>query len=297
MQPVDPSTIVRGPDALTMCRITRADSQPWQVRCPETKSSSYGTSLTPLIWGRAVSTAMSSLLFADADPMADITLGEVALGGGSGLLEDVGRHRLLDLAATEARDEADDDGSLGLAVERGADLVVEDAAVVRRAERVVAVDDTDGLEAGEALHEVLDREWTEPLEPDETHLVALRAETADRDLHREGERALADDHDLGVLGHVFVEERAVAPSTEDLLEVAVRFLDDGERLPHGVVVLAPDLHEPVLVHLRRDGDRVVRVQEAVTEVELRQELLHGRLRRDLHDVLGVGEERAVQADR
>jgi len=40
MQPVEPSTIVRGPEAFTMCRITSADSQPWQVRWPDTKSSS-----------------------------------------------------------------------------------------------------------------------------------------------------------------------------------------------------------------------------------------------------------------
>src|SRR5512147_342494 len=48
MQPVEPSTIVRGPAALTMSFITRADSQPWQVRWPEVKYSSIVTFLTPL---------------------------------------------------------------------------------------------------------------------------------------------------------------------------------------------------------------------------------------------------------
>src|SRR4029077_6165242 len=48
MQPVEPSTIVRGPAAFTMSFITRADSQPWQVRCPEVKYSSIVTFLTPL---------------------------------------------------------------------------------------------------------------------------------------------------------------------------------------------------------------------------------------------------------
>src|SRR5262245_66392317 len=47
MQPVEPSTIVRGPDALTMSFMTSADSQPWQVRCPEVKYSSIVTRLTP----------------------------------------------------------------------------------------------------------------------------------------------------------------------------------------------------------------------------------------------------------
>src|SRR5881296_3129452 len=48
MQPVEPSTMVRGPAALTMSFMTRADSQPWQVRCPEVKYSSRVTFLTPL---------------------------------------------------------------------------------------------------------------------------------------------------------------------------------------------------------------------------------------------------------
>src|SRR5436190_9778538 len=109
MQPVEPSTIVRGPDALTMCRITSADSQPWQVRWPETNSSSYGTSLTPLIWGRVVvSTAISSSY---ADPVARVTGLDVARGRPR-LLEDLLRHRLLDLAAAQAGDEADDRRSL-----------------------------------------------------------------------------------------------------------------------------------------------------------------------------------------
>src|SRR5262249_17480718 len=48
MQPVEPSTIVRGPDALTISFMTRADSHPWHVRCPEVKYSSRVTRLTPL---------------------------------------------------------------------------------------------------------------------------------------------------------------------------------------------------------------------------------------------------------
>jgi hypothetical protein len=47
MQPVEPSTIVRGPAALTMSFMTSADSQPWQVRWPEVKYSSIVTRLMP----------------------------------------------------------------------------------------------------------------------------------------------------------------------------------------------------------------------------------------------------------
>src|SRR2546429_7059925 len=48
MHPVLPSTTVRGPAAFTISFITRADSQPWQVRCPEVKNSSSGSFFTPL---------------------------------------------------------------------------------------------------------------------------------------------------------------------------------------------------------------------------------------------------------
>ena len=47
MQPVEPSTIVRGPEAFTISFITSADSQPWQVRWPEVKYSSMVTRLMP----------------------------------------------------------------------------------------------------------------------------------------------------------------------------------------------------------------------------------------------------------
>jgi hypothetical protein len=48
MQPVAPRTMVRGPAALTISFITRADSQPWHVRWPEVKYSSRVTFFTPL---------------------------------------------------------------------------------------------------------------------------------------------------------------------------------------------------------------------------------------------------------
>src|ERR1700675_5019751 len=48
MQPVEPSTMVRGPAALTMSFMTSADSHPWQVRWPEEKYSLISTFLTPL---------------------------------------------------------------------------------------------------------------------------------------------------------------------------------------------------------------------------------------------------------
>src|SRR2546430_11297251 len=154
MHPVEPRTIVRGPAALIMWRMTSADSQPWHVRCPETKSSSYGTSFTPLICGSVACVGASAMFIAsllpDADPVAHVALVERSrYGRRLRLLEDLGGHGLVDLATAEAGDEADDDRPLRERVKRGADLVVEHAAVVRRTEAVVAVDDPDGLEARE----------------------------------------------------------------------------------------------------------------------------------------------------
>src|SRR5437773_4577523 len=75
MQPVEPSTIVRGPDAFTMSFMTSADSHPWQVRWPEVKYSSSVTFLTPRkgsrIWVALVNVVVSAiwpLLFANAEP-------------------------------------------------------------------------------------------------------------------------------------------------------------------------------------------------------------------------------------
>src|SRR5712692_4940132 len=150
-------------------------------------------SLIPLIWGSAVvSTAISCLLgvskgalppslclASHADPVAGVAVLEVAAYGGLRLLEDLLRHRLLDLAPAEAGDEGDDGRSLRERVQRRADLVVEHAAVVRRAETVVAVDHADGLEAAQAPHDLLGRERSEPPQADEAHLVALLAQPSD----------------------------------------------------------------------------------------------------------------------
>src|SRR5207249_10731025 len=77
MHPVLPSTIVRGPAALAIIFITRADSQPWQVRWPEVKNSSSGSFLTPLMgfnfWvgtSIIVSISFSPRLLAQADPLS-----------------------------------------------------------------------------------------------------------------------------------------------------------------------------------------------------------------------------------
>src|SRR3972149_1799618 len=76
MQPVEPSTMVRGPAALTISFMTRADSHPWQVRWPEEKYSSIVTFLTPLkgssTWvslaKAVVVSAMVASLLAHAQP-------------------------------------------------------------------------------------------------------------------------------------------------------------------------------------------------------------------------------------
>src|SRR5262245_59504853 len=77
MHPVEPSTMVRGPDAFTMSFMTRAVSLPWQVRWPDVKYSSIVTFFTPLngssTWVsfvNVVASAMVSLpLLAYAEPV------------------------------------------------------------------------------------------------------------------------------------------------------------------------------------------------------------------------------------
>src|SRR5262245_61764625 len=129
MQPVEPSTMVRGPAALTISFITRADSHPWQVRCPEVKYSSRVTRLMPRkgsrIWValvNAVVSAIGGLLFAHAQPVG----AGVGLTGVRGTVTHVGGLVDVlqgDLAPAQPADEAQQRRSpLGI-VEGGADLV------------------------------------------------------------------------------------------------------------------------------------------------------------------------------
>src|SRR5262245_21995017 len=161
MHPVAPSTIVRGPAALTISFITSADSQPWQVRCPEVKYSSMVTRLTPRNGVRicvalsnvcacvsAIGWSLLSRLFAHAQP-GGLERGLTRLRR---LVAHVGR--LVDvlerhLAAAEAADERDERRPAIGVVERGADLVGDHAGAERRAEGIVAVDDADRLGLGQ----------------------------------------------------------------------------------------------------------------------------------------------------
>ena len=79
-------------------------------------------------------------------------------------------------------------------------------------------------------------------------------------------------------------------------EVGVGLLDDGVGALHGLVVLAADLDDPVLVGLRGHRDRVVGVQQQIAAVVARQELVDLRLGRHQGDGLRVGQERAVGRD-
>src|SRR5262249_53340829 len=144
MQPVEPSTMVRGPAALTINFITRADSQPWQVRWPEVKYSSMVTRLIPRNGSRicvafvnVVVSAMGSLLFANAEPVRP----GVGLAGIRGTVAHV--RGLVDvlqghLAPAQTRDEAEERRPPFRIVERRADLVGHHARCERRAARILA---------------------------------------------------------------------------------------------------------------------------------------------------------------
>src|SRR5262249_7551855 len=75
-----------------------------------------------------------------------------------------------DLAAAEAGDEADHLRALVRGVHRRAHFGGEDAALVRSAEREVAVDHADRLEPRQALRQLLGGERPEPAHPHEADL-------------------------------------------------------------------------------------------------------------------------------
>src|SRR3990170_7166655 len=152
MHPVLPRTIVRGPAALTISFMTRADSHPWQVRWPEEKYSSIVTFLTPLkgssTWvslaKAVVVSAMVASLLAHAQPAG----GPLGLAGPRRGGADVGHfiHVLQrDLATAEPADEPDERRPMLRVVERGPDLGGHDPGAERGAERVIAVDHAEGL--------------------------------------------------------------------------------------------------------------------------------------------------------
>src|SRR4030081_871587 len=138
--------------------MTRALSQPWHVRWPETKYSVYGTCLTVLIELRSTSSvggvAVSVIggLLPNADP---VNVGLQLTS--AGLLQQV-EHLLAicrgELAATQAADDVDHRRSLRTVIERGAEFSEQHATVVRRPEAVVAVDDAYGLEAAEPRDDI-----------------------------------------------------------------------------------------------------------------------------------------------
>src|SRR5215471_1020127 len=165
MQPVLPSTMVRGPAALAIIFISSADSHPWQVRWPEVKNSSKGSFLTDLkgsnfcvgsIFTKVAMASLSflmhkrtsekSVLLAQSNPLRQ----RLRLAGGSlvnrcGNFLDIGHG---DFASAQSGDEAQHRRLFaGSGIERGADFTGEHAAVVRRAHGVVAVNHADGLEA------------------------------------------------------------------------------------------------------------------------------------------------------
>src|SRR5713226_3497993 len=147
MQPVEPSTTVRGPAALTISFITKDDSQPWQVRWPEVKNSSSGSFLTPLngsrpCVGRSLTSSANSLsvtamtfllwLLAQPDPSGRRLRFACCRGGNhvAHLLHV--RHR--DLAPAQAGDEADQRRPVRRRVQRRPHLGGQRSALVRRTE-------------------------------------------------------------------------------------------------------------------------------------------------------------------
>src|SRR5213083_2290487 len=170
MQPVEPSTIVRGPAAFTISFMISADSQPCHVRWPDEKYSSMVTFLIPRNGSRTwvalanVSAMAWSPLFAHAEP---VRLG-VGLPGIRGSETEVGR--LVDvlqghLTAAQAGDEAEERRPL-LGVVHGRPNPV-------------------GLGPGQRSHQLIGREGPEPAQSHQPDLLPLRPHVANADLDRQ----------------------------------------------------------------------------------------------------------------
>src|SRR5215470_7039781 len=190
MQPVEPSTIVRGPAALTISFMISADSHPWHVRWPDEKYSSMVTFLIPRNASRTwvafanVSAMTVVSLFPHAEPVR-LGVGLSGVCGGVTLVR-----RLVDvlqrhLAAAQAGNEAEERRPLLGVVHGRPDLVGDHAGVERRPERVVAVDHADGLGPGQRGHQSIGRERPEPAQPHQADLLSLRSHVANADLDRQ----------------------------------------------------------------------------------------------------------------
>src|ERR1700693_1816720 len=194
MQPVLPSPIVRGPAALAIIFITRADSHPWQVRCPEVKNSSSGMFFCPLMGsslGRVTSKVAiaktssppaaaraRNSLFANSNPLRQ------RLCFSRGRVVHHSRH-LLDIlkqnfAPAEAADKAQDRRMFSAAVHRRPHFRGEHSAVEGRAEGEVTVNDANRGESAQARGQFLGGKRTEPAHAHESDFLTLLPHLADR---------------------------------------------------------------------------------------------------------------------
>src|SRR5207245_2278538 len=155
-----------------------------------------------------------------------------------------------EFTTTKTTNEIDHRWPLRAVVERGAEFGEQDTTMVRRAVAVVAIDDADALETPEPLDNFLGRERPEPLEPREADLVALLAQASHDDAARHGDRALADEHVVCIVGHVLLDEWLPLSACQ-LVVLPVRLADDLGSAAHRRVVLLADLGHLGLVTLLR----------------------------------------------
>src|SRR5437899_1711606 len=115
-------------------------------------------------------------------------------------------------------------------VETGADLVHQNAAIVRRAVGEIPVDHADRLEAAQTISQFHGGERAEPAQVHVADFLPLLAHAAHRRARRSRHRAEADQDHLRVFGHEFIEvvRRGVAIA-EDVVEFFIGFLDHAPR--------------------------------------------------------------------
>ena len=159
---------------------------------------------------------------------------------------------------------AADDGDLGLAglIEGADDVLVEGLA--DGAGLLGAVEHGDLLDGGgQGGHEVLDGPRAVQADLHEADLLAVGVEVVDDLLEGVAEGAHADDHAVGVIGAVVVEE--VIARAELLVDLVHVGLDHGGKRVVGLVAGLAVLEEDVAVLVGAAGVRVLRVEGVVAE--------------------------------
>ena len=172
----------------------------------------------------------------------------------------------------------------------------QDAAIIRGAVRKIAINHTDGFEALEALSQFQCWEGAEPAQIDIADFLPLLPQPPCSRAPRGGDLTQTDQDNFGVVSHELCEIGRSVPLSKDRVEFLVGFFDDAARAARSLPILPSKFHHPILVDLRRYGNRVVGMQTTLRQIVRGQKFSDRLFGGNLHDVLGMGQESAIHGD-